>query len=1162
MARSAWFRRGVTLALCAAAACKQEAPASFGAIVEAESLGATYLDANDLPKAEAAFKRLIELAPRDAGAHTKLGVVYLRMSRPTEAEQQFRAAASLDTANVDARLLLAQLLEANGHRAAAHETLTRLTTRPPVDPKVYFALAELARTDPDSAKGRAEEQRALEQLVQSAPANVAVRLALVRSLAAAGDADGALRELEALQQIPPSPPREARLSLVAAVTALRAGDKPRASAALATLQHFLEVTIPYQAGLEGLRAPQVTIAGLPQLTLPTTESMRERLARGDSSAPVSFADATARFPSPAQTGAGAFALAAGDYDGDGSDDFFVSVGRSGRGQLLHWEGGQWSDVAARAGVDVTGAQAAIFADVDDDGRFDLYVVDSAGAGHVFMNDGQGHFRDAAARAGLATPGPVSRIVAADVDHDGDMDLLLAGAKGLRVFRNNGDGTFVDATTLTAAGAPTAVGIAFGDLDDDGLVDVLAGGASGATFLHNGRQRRFDDRSKASGLGAARGEVVAIADYDNDGYLDVFAGGALYRNGGDGRFARDDRAARALASLANLAIHDARFVDYDNDGRLDLLVAGTPRGGSGLRLLHNDGGGAFTDQSSLLPVVADAWLTVASDVDRDRDLDLLAVGPNGLRVLRNDGGNRNLALLVRLAGLTTGSGKNNAIGIGATLEVRVGDVYQRRVVTDRVTMIGLGPHLKADVVRVEWPNGVPQTLYYPGSDQDVVENQVLKSSCGFLYGWNGSRFEFVTDVMWRSALGMPVGIGGNGGATFAPAAASREYLKIPRGALVADHGTYRVQLTEELWETSYTDQIGLVAVDHPDTVDAVVDERFVPPGPPVRLALFAPRGAHPPMSAVDERGVDLMPALRDADFRYASDFELDRFQGVTAPHDLIIDLGADLGPGPTLLLLRGWIFPTDASINVALSQGKAAPVMWPVLDVRDRTGAWRPAVTDLSIPSGKNKLVVVDLTGKFPTADHHVRIRTNAQIYWDQVSVATNATQSPRTVTRLAPTTADLHYRGFSRMYRKGGRYGPHWFDYASVSTDPEWRPIGGRFTRYGDVRSLLQSSDDEYIVMAPGDETTIAFDAGPLPALPRGWVRDLFVYSDGWIKDADLNTAHGGTADPLPFHAMTSYPYAAGEHYPADSAHARFVREYETRRMDRTGSLRSVAARP
>src|SRR5438094_254293 len=114
-------------------------------------------------------------------------------------------------------------------------------------------------------------------------------------------------------------------------------------------------------------------------------------------------------------------------------------------------------------------------------------------------------------------------------------------------------------------------------------------------------------------------------------------------------------------------------------------------------------------------------------------------------------------------------------------VRAVELYQIRVVTSRVTPFGLGSHFKADVLRVQWTNGVPQTIYFPGTDQDVLEMQQLKGSCAFLYTWDGTHFRFITDIMWQSALGMPVGIMGNGNASYAPAGPSREYVRIPGGA---------------------------------------------------------------------------------------------------------------------------------------------------------------------------------------------------------------------------------------------------------------------------------------------------------------------------------------------------------------------------------------------
>src|SRR5204862_6787556 len=149
-----------------------------------------------------------------------------------------------------------------------------------------------------------------------------------------------------------------------------------------------------------------------------------------------------------------------------------------------------------------------------------------------------------------------------------------------------------------------------------------------------------------------------------------------------------------------------------------------------------------------------------------------------------------------------------------------------------------------------------------SDQDVVEREMLKGSCALAYTWDGKHFRFVTDAMWRSALGMPLGLMG-GNSSFAPAGASQEYLRIPGDALQPRDGRYVLQLTEELWETAYADEVKLVAVDHPDSVDVFVDERLVPLGP-VKLGVFGCAERLLSLSAGDERGNDLLRVLREAD----------------------------------------------------------------------------------------------------------------------------------------------------------------------------------------------------------------------------------------------------------------------------------------------------------
>ena len=1190
MTRMVWRAWAVVLGVAltaASTACRRER-APVEELYTTRMLGLSYLERNQLPEAESEFRKLTRLAPDDPLGYLDLGLTYMQAGRYAEAETQLRRAGELDPASTEVGLALARLYSLTGRPSDARATLERLRRDTTGDARVPYALAELEAQQPDSASVRRYEDR-LRDVLAVAPANLAARLKLVDALARRGEADSAVRHLEEVRRIPPEPPREARTSLDSSIQLLRAGKPVESRTTLDRFFGLMEVTAPYQASLDDVKWTEGQIPGRPVLTFAPRNFVSLRGARERATVDLArFTDATsdAGFPgalTPTATDSaperrvGPTALAAGDVDGDGADDLFVSTwlpaaardaggGRS-VARLYRVQGGFVRDVTERSSIPLPqGAAYATFADYDNDGWLDLFVIGAEERGHLFRNRGNGTFAEVTATARVADIKGARKALFVDLDHDGDLDLLLVANGQRTVYRNNLDGTFTEATaSFGLAGSGDARDAVFGDFDGDGRIDVfITNGQSTDALLHNGGAQRFSDATATSGLASSGGSgATAAGDYDSDGFLDLFVattnGGepALWRSNGNGTFTRDRRSSAVVQALRSIAGSAAAFVDYDNDGWLDLVVVGTPiargTGSPGVFLLRNDGTGKFLDRSSLVPGSARAGGASAlavSDVDDDGDEDLVLIDAAGApRLLRNDFGNSNLGMNVELKALRSGSGKNNAFGIGARLELRAGEIYQTRVATGRSTHFGLGPHLKADVLRVEWPNGVPQTVYVPGSDQDVVESEMLKGSCAFAYAWDGKGFRFVTDAMWRSALGMPLGLMGSTSA-FAPAGASQEYLRIPGEVLKPRDGRYVLQLTEELWETAYADQVKLLAVDHPDSVDVFVDERFVPPGP-VELGLFQIARRRAPLTATDERGDDVLPALRAHDDVFVSNLTPTQYQGVVEPHDLVLDLGEDAGRAGTYLFLRGWIYPTDASINVALSQQSTLKPAPPSLEVRNASGRWTTAIASIGFPSGKDKTLVVDLAGKFPTADHRVRIRTNMQIYWDQAFVALSL-HGPVKVTTLAPLSADLHFRGFSRMYRKGGRYGPYWFAYDELAKESPWRPIEGAFTRFGDVLPLLREADDMYVIMGPGDETTIQFDASSASSLPPGWKRDFLLYTDGWIKDSDLNTAFGTTVDPLPFHGVQAYPYGSGEAYPTDSQRVRYLREYNRRVVKRS----------
>ena len=172
----------------------------------------------------------------------------------------------------------------------------------------------------------------------------------------------------------------------------------------------------------------------------------------------------------------------------------------------------------------------------------------------------------------------------------------------------------------------------------------------------------------------------------------------------------------------------------------------------------------------------------------------------------------------------------------------------------------------------------------------------------------------------------------GGETaYAFADPSEDYFKIPGEMLQERGGSYSLQLTAELWETAYFDQVNLLVVDHPDTSDVFIYERFTPPPfPPLKIHQVNQKLY--PNNVIDGLGNDLRDITRHKDNVYVSNLKSVRYQGITRPHDLIIDLGSVPDKEEVILYLNGWLFPTDASINLAVSQTSQISVYPPLLQV--------------------------------------------------------------------------------------------------------------------------------------------------------------------------------------------------------------------------------------
>jgi len=466
-----------------------------------------------------------------------------------------------------------------------------------------------------------------------------------------------------------------------------------------------------------------------------------------------------------------------DYDRDGWQDILLVNGMDWPGhkqhrstlRLYHNNGnGTFTDVTARAGLDVEmyGMGVAV-GDYDNDGFSDILIT-CVGQNRLFHNTGKGTFVDVTAASGLGKRQAFSTSALwFDYDRDGLLDLFVCNyvkwspehdvfcsldgrhksyctpeayrGETCWLFHNRGNGTFEDVTASSGIfdSSSKSLGVAMLDDEQDGWPDVLVANDTQPNKLYrNQHNGTFKDAAVEVGLafsteGKARaGMGVDIADFMNSGRSGVAITNfdnemtGLYEFSGK---TYEDIAAQAGVGMAskNSLGFGCVFLDANLDGWLDLAVANghidetvcNIRGNVGYAqpplLFLNDGHGRFRDVAGELgggfeqPKVGRGL--AYGDFDRDGDLDLILTTNNGAAHLyRNDQLAGNRSIRFRLVGT-----KSNRDAIGATVHIVSGGLSQTRMVKSGSSYLsqselpitfGLEKRDRVERVVVTWPSG--------------------------------------------------------------------------------------------------------------------------------------------------------------------------------------------------------------------------------------------------------------------------------------------------------------------------------------------------------------------------------------------------------------------------------------------------------------------------
>lgn len=747
----------------------------------------------------------------------------------------------------------------------------------------------------------------------------------------------------------------------------------------------------------------------------------------------------------------------------------------------------------------SGDHKLAWGDINNDNKIDVYVTGQSDQLYLQTESGFKPVDMKAFGLNLLISKAVRLI---DADHDGDLDLLLLSDNGVfELWNNNLNNTFIPLSKKISLPRDNGFKqILVEDFDSDRDVDIILVADHSFTILLNDRMWSYETINSLNYDPLIKSS--SFSDNNINGFPEL---NLLFEDNKILSFEYDQllKYYKNIQQLDDVSGNFMLQADINGDGTHEFLTQTE----ESIKVI--DWQGEVLEQILISGIEAYKFQNTVNGPE------LLILQNNQLKHVPANS-NRGPYLLINTSGKEddANSVRSNFSGIGTSFVLHSQEFYSIANTFHNMTgydqdyqtiSMAAGKKQSIDYLEMEWSDGVYQTELglNANSYYKITETQRQLSSCPVIFAWNKGKYEFVTDVLGVGGIGFAIG---------------RHEYGVPRpwenylltsDQLESENSLFKLQFTEPMEESAYLDELKIEVLDVPEDYFVILDERMMISEPKVTGGPLFYKEIISPVSVTNKRGQDVTAQVLNTDKKAIEiDNQDRRFLGLVDEQIITLSFEQEL-QGEYNLIMNGWVeYGYSQTMFAAWQAGLAAHA--PTIEYKV-DGEWLTLLSEFGYPAGMPRSATVPLD--IPIKTKHLRIRTNMEVYFDQLGLIKKIIPGNVTKHKLNLSKASIKQLGFPKRHDNSQRVPT--YDFTNIEPFWDTRYMEGAYSQLGEVTELLEKHDNALAIIGAGESIELSF-IDDLPKLEKGFNRFYLLKFKGWAKDMDILTKDGDTLEPIP----------------------------------------------